>query len=697
MDVFCTRPNCTSPNNNYPDLDKQRFCTGCGMPLILGGHYLPIQLLGRGGFGAAFLARDRDTPSMRYCVVKQFLPPEDLSPAALEIARKLFAREAEVLEKLGDKHEQIPKLFAFFSLTVNNPKTGKEDEFFYLVQQYIDGENLEEELNVKGSFSEAEVRYVLEEMLKILQFVHENGSIHRDIKPSNIMRYKTNRLYLLDFGAVKQVTLAGGQGTRSIYSTGIYTPGYAPPEQMQGSQVYPCTDLYALAATCLHLLTGKRPEELYDPFNNSWHWQTFAPSTSSQLTEVLNKMLQATPKDRPQSAAEVQQKLKEIPAVPDKPTSKGIRGRILALPKWLLIGILIAVGAFTIVEGPIIRLILFKECQGCTFYWANLSGADLSRVNLRKANLNGANLSKTDLSNANLISTNLNGANLNGANLSKTDLSNANLSKANLISTNLKNADLNGTNLSSADLSDTNLSKANLGGADLISANLSKANLSQANLTKANLTKANLSQANLINADLSWANLSQANLSNAYLNKANLRFANLSKTDLSKADLNGSNLSGADLRGTELSGADLRGTDLNSVNLRGADMNSTNLNGANLSGANLSEANLSGANLSGANLSEANLNVANLNVANLSGADLSGADLSGANLSGANLSKANLSNGNASYISTNLRKANLSGANLSGANLSEANLSGADLDGADLTGANLTGAKLGGE
>ena len=325
MEILCTRPNCPRPNNDCPDLDnttklktvQQKFCTCCGMPLILGGRYLPTRLLGRGGFGAAFLARDRDKPSMKPCVVKQFTPSDDLSPKALQIARDLFQREAEVLEQLGSENEHIPDLYAFFSLTANDPKTGKDDDFFYLVQKYIDGENLEEELERKGQFTEAEVRYVLEEMLKVLKFVHENGSIHRDIKPSNIMRNTKNRLYLLDFGAVKQVTTAPEEAAaKPNRSTGIYTPGYAPPEQIQGAQVYPCTDLYALAATCLHLLTGKPPEDLYDPFHNAWNWESAAPKLSPSLSSVFNGMLQTAAKDRIQSAQEALDLLNEVTATP---------------------------------------------------------------------------------------------------------------------------------------------------------------------------------------------------------------------------------------------------------------------------------------------------------------------------------------------------------------------------------------------
>jgi serine/threonine protein kinase len=273
MELHCTRPGCPRPENFFTDLDntatlqtaQQKYCTACGMPLILVGRYLPSKLLGKGGFGAAFLARDRYTPGMRQCVVKHFQPSGDLSPQQLEIAQKLFEREAEVLEQLGRRHPQIPDLFAFFPLSVPSLQRGKEDQFFYLVQEFIDGKDLENELARRGKYSEAEVLEVLREILKVLKFVHDHHSIHRDIKPSNIMRDRTGRLYLLDFGAVKQVTKAA-PGTPAGRSTGIYSMGFAPPEQMAGSQVYPSTDLYALAVTIVTLLTGKEAGELYDSY-----------------------------------------------------------------------------------------------------------------------------------------------------------------------------------------------------------------------------------------------------------------------------------------------------------------------------------------------------------------------------------------------------------------------------------------------
>jgi serine/threonine protein kinase len=325
MELHCTRPGCAKPTNFFTDLDtpttlktvQQKFCTNCGMPLILLGRYLTTKLLGQGGFGAAFLARDRYTPGLRQCVVKQFQPSGNLTPQQIQLAQSLFEREAEVLEKLGNEHPQIPDLFAFFELEVPGLQASRPDRFFYLVQEFIDGQDLEEELHQKGQFSEAEVLEVLQETLKILQFVHENGSIHRDIKPSNIMRHRNGRIYLLDFGAVKQATTAGGAGQGS---TGIYSLGFAPPEQMAGDEVYPSTDLYALAVTCITLLTGKQPKELFDAYSNTWKWQTYA-QPSRRLTDVLDKMLMSTPDRRWQSATDALAALTAPPPPPAAPPS----------------------------------------------------------------------------------------------------------------------------------------------------------------------------------------------------------------------------------------------------------------------------------------------------------------------------------------------------------------------------------------
>ncbi len=302
MELYCTRPGCHQPQNTFADLDdaaalkavKQKYCMTCGMPLLLEGRYLTVNLLGEGGFGAAFGARDRLTPKMRSCVVKQFKPAGQLNMTQLQTARDLFDREAEVLEQLGTEHPQIPNLFAFFELAVPNQTTGGADQFFYLVQEFIDGENLEQELAQRGQYSEADMLEVLTEMLKVLEFIHVNGVIHRDIKPSNIMRHRNGKLYLLDFGAIKNVAQPG--------STVIFSHGFAPPEQIHGQPIFFSSDLYALAATCVLLVTGRKSDELFDSARNIWNWQPYT-QVSDRTAAVLNKMLCMVPADRFQSAS----------------------------------------------------------------------------------------------------------------------------------------------------------------------------------------------------------------------------------------------------------------------------------------------------------------------------------------------------------------------------------------------------------
>lgn len=319
MEVFCTRPGCPRPLNYFTDLDdnrilktvQQKFCTTCGMQLILAGRYLPIKLLAKGGFGTAFLSRDRHTPAMQQCLVKQFQPAGNLTPQQLEIAQTLFEREATVLEQLGKKHAQIPYLLAFFELTVPSLLPEQEHTFFYLVQEFVDGKNLAEELTQKGVFSESEIVEILEQILKVLEFVHSQGSIHRDIKPANIIRGHNGLLYLVDFGAVKQAAQAqaGAILGQSTTSTGIYSLGFAPPEQLQGGKIYPATDLYALGVTCINLLTGKSPTELFDSYRNEWNWKDYV-EVSDRLTKILDKMLQNAPNLRYSSATEALAALK---------------------------------------------------------------------------------------------------------------------------------------------------------------------------------------------------------------------------------------------------------------------------------------------------------------------------------------------------------------------------------------------------
>lgn len=178
----CLNPDCLQQNPS-----GTIFCQRCGSKMILGDRYRAVRFIGEGGFGRTFQAVDEhrlDTP----CVIKQFLPQQSGS-AALEKATELFKQEAFRLRDLG-KHSQIPDLLAFF----------QQEGRLYLIQEFIDGENLLDELTRKGKFSESEVKQVLIELLPVLQFIHDNNVIHRDIKPENIIRCSQNgKLFRLQY------------------------------------------------------------------------------------------------------------------------------------------------------------------------------------------------------------------------------------------------------------------------------------------------------------------------------------------------------------------------------------------------------------------------------------------------------------------------------------------------------------------
>ncbi len=161
----------------------------------LSGRYYIVKHLGGGGFGQTYLAEDRQLPGNPLCVVKQ-LKPQATDPLTLQVSQRLFDREAQVLYKLG-KHDQIPQLLAHF----------EQEQEFYLVQEFIEGHELKQELAVGKQLNENQVMTLCGDILKILEFVHQQEVIHRDIKPSNLIRRKQDgKIVLIDFGAVKQVS-----------------------------------------------------------------------------------------------------------------------------------------------------------------------------------------------------------------------------------------------------------------------------------------------------------------------------------------------------------------------------------------------------------------------------------------------------------------------------------------------------------
>jgi len=268
---------------------------------LLDQRYQVVEVLGQGGFGHTYIAQDTRRPGNPTCVVKQ-LKPATSDPEFLKTARRLFNSEAETLEKLG-AHDQIPRLLAYF----------EQDQEFYLVQEYIDGHPLNEELSSGQRWSEIQVIQMLREVLSILEFVHNNGVIHRDIKPENLIRRSSdNALVLVDFGAVKQVQMHSIMTQAPIEETvAIGTPGYMPSEQGQG-RPRPSSDLYALGMIGIQALTGMNPRFLSeDAQTGEILWRQHA-QVSDGLAVLLSKMARPYFKYRYQTATEALQALDSL-------------------------------------------------------------------------------------------------------------------------------------------------------------------------------------------------------------------------------------------------------------------------------------------------------------------------------------------------------------------------------------------------
>lgn len=276
---------------------------------LLGARYQIIQVLGAGGFGETYIAEDQQRPGHPRCVVKRFRPTNQ-NTTFLSIARRLFYTEAETLEKLG-RHDQVPRLLAYF----------EEDKEFYLVQEFIEGHSLNDELQPGHKESEIYVLNLLEDVLGILNYVHNQGVIHRDIKPSNLIRRNSDsKLVLIDFGAVKSIEtqMAGEPKDQMELTVGIGTQGYTPCEQLAGKPKFN-SDIYALGMIAIKALTGFQPLQLPNsPQNHEIIWRNHA-EVSPRLAGVLDKMVRYHWSDRYHSVSQVLEALGQISS-PDPQT-----------------------------------------------------------------------------------------------------------------------------------------------------------------------------------------------------------------------------------------------------------------------------------------------------------------------------------------------------------------------------------------
>jgi serine/threonine protein kinase len=216
---------------------------------ILQERYQLQQQLGQNAGRQTWLAQDLGESSSQQVIVKLLA----FNPQMHWDELKLFEREAQVLKHLN--HPRIPQYRDYFPV---DQQTGEGLPWFGLVQEYIPGDSLQQLLDQGKRFTQKQARKIAIGVLEILIYLHELSPpvFHRDIKPSNLILGKDGQVYLVDFGAVQDRATAEG-----VTFTVVGTSGYAPPEQLWGRAV-PASDLYALGATLIHLLTGTAPADL---------------------------------------------------------------------------------------------------------------------------------------------------------------------------------------------------------------------------------------------------------------------------------------------------------------------------------------------------------------------------------------------------------------------------------------------------
>jgi serine/threonine-protein kinase len=527
---YCLNPACSHPANPT----HTEFCQSCSSKLLLRDRYQATRILGRGGFGTTFLAEDAVLPGRPSCVIKQ-LRPVVSAPHILEMARELFQREAMTLGKIGS-HPQLPRLLDYFEL----------DQEFYLIQEYVSGSTLQQEIKRSGPLNEEEAKTVVREVLVILDYLHSQEVIHRDIKPANLIRRSIDhKLVLIDFGAVKdqvsQAMAANPQEYSTLTAFAVGTPGYAPPEQMAMRPVY-ASDLYALGVTCLYLLIGKSPKDLtYDPATGELLWRNLV-KISDHFREVLEKMLEASVRQRYQSAKEILRALELEPYLDS--LSQGMSAQTTSATNRSSSRETVSPSARAAVAIRAQQARL--DSTGSSNKASTRKGpeprqgshsAGIEQSFARKgpgprrgthpvgeqfsAGYSGALESKAKMSAAGLLSTYKKGR----RDFTNQDLSGLDLGKANLPEAIFHQAKLRDTDLRGANLFNVNLGRASLAGAILRDTNLSKAYLSYADMAGADLRGADLREAYLNNANLRGANLCGANLKGATLTEDQLALA----------------------------------------------------------------------------------------------------------------------------------------------------------------------------
>jgi serine/threonine protein kinase len=296
---LCINPQCPKPENS----DRMLFCQGCGSGLLLADKYRVTKLMSdKGGFGNTYEIVEQGVPK-----VLKLLKSDN--PKAIE----LFDREYRVLRDLTeDGITGIPYVEDLFLYKPN----GSPQDLHCLVMERIYGMDLEEYVKaIKRPIDERTAVGWLSQLTQILQGIHSREIFHRDIKPSNIILQPDGQLVLIDFGAVKEA-IPNAQGQ----ATCIFTPGYAAPEQQRPGQASSQSDFYSLGRTFVYLLTEKDPLDLYDTYQDKFTWRDKTKNISPGYLDLIDRLMQEKPEQRPNSTATI---FREIAAIPTVTTRQG--------------------------------------------------------------------------------------------------------------------------------------------------------------------------------------------------------------------------------------------------------------------------------------------------------------------------------------------------------------------------------------
>src|SRR5579875_2492536 len=250
---------------------------------LLQNRYLIERLIGGGGMGVVYLAHDQRLAN-RPCALKEMVD-HFIDPQQRREASEYFAREADTLAQL--RHPAIPAITDRFDHANRH----------YLVMEYVEGRNLEEELAVAGRpLAESLVVDIARQLCEVLAYLHGfvPPIVYRDMKPSNVMLTPKGRVMLIDFG-IARLFKPASKGTM------IGTLGFAPPEQYQG-RVDPRSDIYSLGATLHYVLTARDPEK-FPPFSFP-PVRELRPGVSANLAGAIDRALSYEMADRPANVQE---------------------------------------------------------------------------------------------------------------------------------------------------------------------------------------------------------------------------------------------------------------------------------------------------------------------------------------------------------------------------------------------------------